>query len=138
MVILILVGLLFAALGVYGSRRQILLRRKGQRVTGTVTRIDRHWDAGTGPNNQGSYSYTPVLSFQTLTGQQVETSSGVGGSSPGVEVGQQVRVIYDPAKPDVAEIDTFAVQSVALLLPVICAAAGIGMTVGGIVGAIRR
>jgi hypothetical protein len=48
MAILILVGLLFAAIGAYGGRRQFLLRRKGQRVNGTVTRIDRQWDPGGG------------------------------------------------------------------------------------------
>ena len=56
MVILVLFGLLFAAIGAYGSRRQILLRRKGQRVTGTVTRIDRQWDL-TGGTGNGGYSY---------------------------------------------------------------------------------
>jgi len=138
MVILILVGLLFAAIGVYASRRQFLLRRKGQRVTGTVLGIDREWHAGGGPGSTGGYVYSPVLSFQTLAGQRIETRSNVGNSSPGFEAGQRVRVLYDPASPSVAEIDTFSVQAVALLLPLIFVAGGIGFAVAGVVGLLGR
>lgn len=133
MVILILVGVVFAAIGAYGSRRQFLLRRNGQRVSGTVTRIDRQWDPGGGPNNPGSYSYFPVLSFQTLAGQQIETRSSVGSSNASAQVGQPVRVLYDPANPSDAEADTFSAQATALLLPLICLVAGIGLVVAGIV-----
>jgi hypothetical protein len=136
MVILFLAGLVFAAVGVYGSRRQLLLRRKGQRVTGTVTRIDRQWDPGGGPNNPGGYVYYPVLDFQTTDGQHVETRSSVGGSNREGAVGQPVPVIYDPANPSVAEVGTFGAQATALLLPLICAAAGIGLLIAGIVTAI--
>lgn len=138
MVVLIPVGLVFAAVGAYGSRRQFLLRRKGQRVTGTVTRIEKQWDPGGGPGNPGSYDYFPVLSFQTLAGQQIETRSSVGSSNPRGEVGQPVRVIYDPASPSVAEVDTFGVQATAALLPVICATVGIGVAVAGVVTMIGR
>jgi hypothetical protein len=143
MVILLLVGLVFAAVGVYGSRRQILLRRKGKRVTGTVTRIDKQWDAGGGPGNAGGYSYWPVLGFQTLAGQQIEARSRTGNSTLGpvnlgVKVGQPVRVIYDPANPSEAEVDTFSAQATAMLLPLFCAAVGIGLVVAGIVTMIGR
>jgi hypothetical protein len=138
MVILILVGLLFAVIGIYGSRRQLLLRRKGQRVTGTVTRIDREWDPGGGPNNAGQYDYWPVLSFTTLAGQHIETRSEVGKSSASGEVGQPVRVLYDPANPSAAEVDNFSAQATATLLPLICVAAGIGVAVVGIVNAIGK
>jgi hypothetical protein len=136
-VILILVGLVFAAVGAYGSRRQILLRRKGQRVTGTVTQIDKEWMPGGGPDNTGSYTYTPVLSFQTLAGQHIETKSSVGNSSVGgvsigVKVGQSVRVIYDPANPSEAEVDTVSAQATAMLLPMLCGVVGIGLAVAGI------
>jgi len=145
MVILIIVGVVFAAVGVYGSRRQFLLRKKGQRVTGTVTRIDKQWDpGGGGPDNAGgTWSYTPVLSFQTLAGQQIETSSRIGNSSiagfsVGVKEGQQVRVIYDPADPSDAEVDTVSAQSAAMLLPLVAAVVGIGVFVAGIVGMIGK
>ena len=137
MEILILVGLLFTAVGAYGSRRQFLLRRKGQRVTGTVTRIDRQWDTG-GPDNPGGYVYFPVLSFQTLAGQQIETRSSVGNSNPGEEAGQSVPVIYNPANPGFAEVDTFGAQATALLLPLISFAVGIGLVTDGIVTMIGR
>lgn len=130
--ILILFGLVFGAVGAYGSRRQYLLRRKGQRVTGTVSRIDREWHSGDA-NTPGHYTYFPVLSFRTLAGQPMETRSAVGGSSLGEEAGESVRVIYDPADPSFAEVDTFGTQASAVLVPLICLAAGIGLIVGGIV-----
>jgi hypothetical protein len=136
MVILIIAGVLFAVFGGYISRRQLLLRRKGQRVTGTVTGIDRQWNQG-GRDNAGGYTYSPVLSFQTLAGQQIETKSATGGSSPGAEVGQQVRVLYDPANPSTAELDTFSAQATALLVPLLCAGAGVAVIIVGIVGEIH-
>jgi len=138
MAILFLVGLVFAAVGAYGSWRQFLLRRKGQRVTGTVTRVDREWNPAGGPDHPGGYVYWPVLGFQTLAGQHMETRSRVGNSSPGVEAGQPVRVLYDPANPGDAEVDIFSAQAAALLVPLMCAAVGSALVIAGIVTAIGR
>jgi hypothetical protein len=136
-ILFILVGVLFAALGAYFTRKQLLLRRNGQRVTGTVTSIDRQWDSGGGADGSpGGYVYYPVLSFQTLAGQQIETRSGVGASNPHVEAGQQVRVLYDPANPSTAEVDNFYTQSAAFLLGLLCAAFGTGVAVVFIVSMI--
>lgn len=131
------VGLLFAGIGAHASRRQFQLRRKGQRVTGTVTGLDRQWIAG-GPRDPGGYSYSAVLSFQTVAGQHIETKSAVGGSSPGVQVGQSVQVIYNPANPSFAELGNFGAQAAALLVPLTGGIVGVGLAVAGIVTMIGR
>ncbi|MCA1687602.1 MAG: DUF3592 domain-containing protein [Actinobacteria bacterium] len=52
------------------------------------------------------YRY-PVVRFQTRDGRMVEFESETGTSSFSQGPGEQVEVLYDPLKPEVARIKTF-------------------------------
>ena len=49
-----------------------------------------------------------MLALRTLDGRDVRTEARVGGSRIIARPGEQVPVIYDPLRPDRAEIDTRA------------------------------
>ncbi|MEV5572382.1 DUF3592 domain-containing protein [Spirillospora sp. NPDC052269] len=90
----ILFGLLFAGAGVYSIRKTRYLRRHGHRVPGVVDRLKFERGSQTGGN------YYPVLHFHTLDGSFVQTESDVGTNPARSRPGDQVTVVYDPARPD--------------------------------------
>jgi len=90
------VMLVAGALAAYNLR----LKRRGHRTTGVVADVEREYDHN--PDTPG-YRNWPVLEFQTDRGQDVRTRTKVSGNA---QVGQQVRVLYDPDNPNTAEIDT--------------------------------
>jgi hypothetical protein len=98
-IFMLIFGLILAVIGGLILRQQTRLRRKGVRVMGTVTRIEKSVTTST--------SYTPVVRFPTQAGEEVETVTKVGMPWAGPPVGQVVPVIYDPADPTLAEIDTW-------------------------------
>jgi hypothetical protein len=51
-------------------------------------------------------TYRPRFAFQTADGRNVIVTSGSGSNPAGFHVGEQVGVIYDPANPHNARIDT--------------------------------
>jgi hypothetical protein len=53
-------------------------------------------------------SYIPVVEFTTVANRVVRFRSGTGSNTPDYEVGATVDVLYDPARPDAAEIADFA------------------------------
>jgi hypothetical protein len=105
MLLLVFVGLVLAAAGGYGARRNRRLTRTGQRVPGTV--VSLAWKQSIGSEAGGQVCH-PVLAFRTLDGREVQTATGVGSSRVIAQPGEQVRVIYDPRNPSRAEIDTWA------------------------------
>jgi hypothetical protein len=52
-------------------------------------------------------SYYPVVRFQSTNGQEVQFVSGVGSSPAAFERGEEVEVLYDPAAPEEARIDSW-------------------------------
>lgn len=76
-------------------------------------------------------SYVPVVEFTTGAGRVVRFRSATGSSAPEYEVGAFVDVLYDPARPDTAEISDFAQF---WLGPVATAGAGFFAMVIGIAG----
>jgi hypothetical protein len=71
-------------------------------VDGEVIRLERSKDRG-----QYGYTYAPVFSFTAEDGGSYTVTSDVGSSPAGFDVGDRVRVRYDPACPSSARIDTF-------------------------------
>jgi hypothetical protein len=51
--------------------------------------------------------YSPVYTFQDADGKQHEIHSSGGSYPPAYKVGDTVPVLYQPDKPDNAEIDSF-------------------------------
>jgi len=96
----VLVGAVFAVVGVSSLRSAREFRKDAQRVPGVVT--DLRYVSSQG---QSGGVYFPVLRFATADGRHVDTQ-GMDGRSPApARVGQQVLVLYDPANPLGATIE---------------------------------
>jgi hypothetical protein len=126
--LILLAGLVIAALGVIIAGQNRRLTRTGQRVTGTVA--DLRWHSHATQGGGGYTTYHPVLAFRTLNGQEVETVTRNGSRKIIVRPGEQVPVIYDPRHPARAEIDTRAGRSA--WWPPLVALAGLALTVYGV------
>jgi hypothetical protein len=122
----IIFGLVFAGVGIYGIVSSRRLWRRGVRTTGSVVDLERRVDPGAGPG----VVYFPVLEFSTADGEQMRAVSKTSGQPP---VGKQVPILYDPANPGVAEINTFMGRGT--WLAVLAAAVGLALIVGGIMHA---
>lgn len=100
--IFLTVGLGLLGGGVYSfvSTREFL----GNAVSanGVVIDLEEHWDS-----DDSSYTYYPRVRFQTEGGQAYEFTGDVGSSPAAFDVGEEVRVLFDPADPSGARIDSF-------------------------------
>lgn len=97
--VFLLFGSGFAWFGIHQIRIARRLARHGVRVPGVVTRL--RWESS---DNGGSHY--PTLRFQTVDGAVVEVESDLGSSPAPARVGQQITVLYDPARPSLARMDT--------------------------------
>ncbi len=122
---LIGVGLLAGAFWSYVSTRRFVAG--AATATGTVTELVRR--EGREPGD--SPTFAPTVRFQTARGQAVEFVGTPISNPPAYTVGDDIRVLYDPSRPDQASIDGFfSLWGVALIL------GGIGAVftaVGGLV-----
>ncbi len=103
------VGLVFVALGLALLTRQRRFARRAARTTGTVVELARRWSRSTwgGVGVTGNALYFPVVRFTTADGQAIQVQSSTGTSWRSCRVGQTVPVLFDPANPHDARIDTF-------------------------------
>ncbi|MGH3729193.1 MAG: DUF3592 domain-containing protein [Micromonosporaceae bacterium] len=99
--VFVAVGVGFAAIGQYLVRSARKLASVGVRVPGEVIgmRVDQSAEVGRG-------SDYPILRFRTVDGRDVETSSDIGTDPAPAHEGDQVTVLYDPADPRTARIDS--------------------------------
>jgi hypothetical protein len=93
-------GFLVSALQIYLRRIRFLAQAKP--VTGTVVEVQVR---GIGRN---AVVY-PVFEFYTAEGALQRTESLMGSGFTSFEVGQAIKIRYDPANPGAAEVDSFAV-----------------------------
>jgi hypothetical protein len=96
--LLLVAGLVVAGGGIAGLRRARRLAR-GARAQGTIAGSERHFTGKSG-------AYFPVLSFSTLDGTEMRTVVPQGRIFKAPRVGKQVKVLYDPANPADAFIDS--------------------------------
>lgn len=94
-------GFLVSALWIYLARRKFLAT--AQAAPGTVVEVRVR---GIGRNAVS----VPVLEFLPHGEEARRVESWMGSGFQGFAVGQAVPVRYDPADPDRAEVDTFAVM----------------------------
>jgi hypothetical protein len=71
--------------------------------------------------------YQPVLAFRTADGREVQAVAGIARNPPLAQPGDVVRVLYDPANPATAEIDSVAGRGTAVIA--IVGASGVGLIV---------
>jgi hypothetical protein len=128
--VLFVAGLVLIVAGAVGIWQNLVLTWIGHRVPGTVT--DLQWRV-TG-NEGGGFvrDYKVILAFQTLDGQPVETVTRMGRRRPIVQPGDQVPVVYDPRRPNRAEIDTR--QGRATWIPVALGLLGLALIAFGLYG----
>jgi hypothetical protein len=79
--------------------------------------------------------YKVILAFQTLDGQPVETVTRMGRRRPIVQPGDQVPVVYDPRRPNRAEIDTR--KGRATWIPVALGLLGLALIAVGLYGSVH-
>ncbi|MQA96850.1 MAG: DUF3592 domain-containing protein [Streptosporangiales bacterium] len=96
----VLFGLLFCWVGLRLALAGRRLRESGVRVPGVVVR--NQWSSGDGTGG----TFYPVMRFRTADGRDLEVRSEVGSNPAHVREGAQVTVVYDPAKPERARIDS--------------------------------
>ena len=58
-------------------------------------------------DSDGDYTYRPHVRFTTREGEVLEFTSTMGSNPAAFDVGEPVAVIYDPASPRDARIDSF-------------------------------
>lgn len=102
--ITILANLFFAGFclwGVYAGYVSWRLEQGGERTTGNVVQLEES-DSGEG----GCCVYSPVIEF-IAGGQTYSFESDNASDPPAYDVGQEVPVLYDPANPETAQINSF-------------------------------
>lgn len=57
--------------------------------------------------SRGKITFRPIVAFTDQTGQRRTFASNVSSSPPAYERGEAVSVVYDPANPGDAKIDSF-------------------------------
>ena len=97
-------------------------RRRARRTRGMVVRL-RASRSGDGT------VYYPTIRFTTTYGQQVEAETTHGSNPPPALPGEEVPVLYDPAKPTRIRVDSLAGSGT--LLGVVFLAIGIVLFAAG-------
>jgi hypothetical protein len=100
--ITILANLFFAAFclwGAYAAYTGWQLQTKGEMTTGVVVRMQE-----SNTSEGGCCVYSPVVEF-TASGQTYSFEGGNASDPPAYKVGEQVPVLYNPARPETAQIN---------------------------------
>ena len=134
MIASILFGALLAAVGAWFMVKGTPLQRRGARTAGRVVALQREDFADA--DGIIIHSYSPVLEFRTAGGEQVQAVARSGGTTAPARVGDDVRVLYDPADPSVADIDDFMPRGGWLSL--LAVLAGVGFMAVPIIQAVRH
>jgi len=69
---------------------------------GVVVDLEGRWDS-----DDGGYTYYPRVRFATEGNRSYEFTGNVGSNPASFDVGEEVRVLFDPVRPELARIDSF-------------------------------
>ncbi len=105
-VALILVGPLLLLFGVlsYFSTRSFL--EGAEKADGVIVRLEEEADDDD-DDDDDSVMYRPVYTFTDAAGNEHTVRSDTSSDSPQYDVGDRVKVLYDPADPTDAVLDSF-------------------------------
>ncbi len=107
MIIMIFIGFLFFLIGIVvlisGIVQVFKVRRQ---IAGSVKAPGKVFGMGR-INGQRGYLYCPQVEFRASNAQTYKFQSEVGSQPPAYKIGQSVQVVYEPADPNQAEIDSF-------------------------------
>ena len=102
--ITILANLFFAGFclrGVYAGYVSWTLEQGGESTTGNVVQLEE-----SNSSEGGCCVYSPVIEF-TARGQTYSFESDNASDPPAYSVGEEVPILYDPASPETAQINSF-------------------------------
>jgi hypothetical protein len=100
--ITIFVNLFFAAFclwGAYAAYTGWQLQTNGEQTIGVVIRMEESSSA-----ESGCCVYSPVIEFNA-NGQAYSFEGDNASNPPAYQVGEEVPVLYDPARPEIAQIN---------------------------------
>lgn len=122
-------GLLTGGFFLWHSHADFVAR--ATRADGVVT------DQAYRTSSKGGGTYAPVVEFTTDDGSVVRMTGSTGSSSPSYARGEHVRVLYDRANPERAQIDSFMENWIG---PMILGGIGLVFSLvgGGLVGSLVR
>jgi hypothetical protein len=115
-----LVGFVLLGLAAFFTWRTSAFIQRSQTATGIVTALVPVTSRDS--DSKQTTDYAPVFSFRTENGQTYTVTSSTSSNPPSFAVNEDVTVLYDPADPQQARIDSF-VQL--WLVPVILGSIGI-------------
>jgi len=124
--IFLVVGLAMLAGGFALWRSNAAFAAHASGADGTVT------DLAYSSSSKGG-TYRPVVEFSTADGKRVHITGSTGSNPPSYSRGDKVRVLYEPANPEHAKIDSFMEQSFGVLM-LGGMGAVFGLVGGGLVG----
>jgi hypothetical protein len=108
--IFLAVGLAMLAGGIALWRSNAAFAAHASSAEGTV--IDLVYSS----SSKGSGTYAPVYEFAAPDGHRVRITSSGGSNPPSYARGDHVRVLFDPANPEHAHIDSFMEQMFGVLI----------------------
>lgn len=94
-----LVGFLLLGLAAFFTWRTSNFIKRSRSATGTVTALKLV--------SLHDSDYAPVFSFKAADGKTYSVTSNTSSNPPGFAVNDEVEVLYDPADPQRARINTF-------------------------------
>jgi hypothetical protein len=98
-------GLLIGDCFFYSSTQKFISKAKS--AQGTVTDLIYKRSSSSSSSSSNSGSYFPVIQFQDEKGEQVVFQSSTGSNPPSYSVGQAVEILFDPANPQDARVNSF-------------------------------
>jgi hypothetical protein len=91
--------LAFLAWGGFHAYSSWQLVSSGEKATGTVIALSES-------DSDGSTVYSPVIEF-TANGKTVSFEGSNASSPPVYDIGEEVKLLYDPAAPEQARVNSF-------------------------------
>ena len=107
------VGLLFG--GVSWWRANAAFAAHAVAGEGTVSDLLYRRSSGSGSSNKGG-TYVPVIDFTAPNGSRIHITGSSGSNPPAYSRGDKVKLLYDPANPEKAVIDSFGERSAGPLI----------------------
>jgi len=127
----------FLGVGVFGqgfalmlARRPVRLLRAGGKAQGTVTGNDEQVITG-GRSSARTY-YFPQIAFTSANGERISFKS-TGGSKVAIAQGTVIPLLYDPAQPHEATLNSFGSL---WLFPLVLSLLSLPFLAIGLVGAL--
>lgn len=103
--ILAIGGVAMAFFGWQGYTSTKTFMVNAEQARGTVVEVAAR--SGTDSSGNPTIYFYPVVEFTAADGRAVRYQSSVGSSRPSQQVGQAVEIVYNPANPQDARVNSF-------------------------------